>query len=114
MIICDHSILQPDELTAAEPNQPSWKQPWTAEEVTWPPPVEPHPAELESFEEFVVWACGFTDPDNPPSQKKWEEFQGKVRLLAAEFVEYKRAKRERERKSEPPATFRWTTSAGTF
>lgn len=65
--------------------------------ITWPPPLDPHPAELESFEEFVIWACGFTDPEHPPSQRKWEEFQKRVQQLAADFVEYKRARRERER-----------------
>lgn len=65
--------------------------------ATWSMPI-PHPAELESFEEFVIWACGFTDPEHPPSQKKWEEFQKKVQQLAADFVAYKREKRK-------PATF---------
>lgn len=76
---------------------------------TWPaPPV--HPAELEAFEEFVIWACGFTDPEHPPSQKKWEEFQKKVMQLAADFVEYKRAKREAERFGSQP----FTTSSATL
>lgn len=87
-----------------QPEQPTWKQPW---EVTqpqiWPP--EPHPAELEKFEEFVIWACGFTDPENPPSQKKWEEFQKKVQELAADFVEYKRQRREAERVGQPYVTY---------
>lgn len=98
-----------DIYTVPIPEQPNWKQPT----ITWPPPVEPHPAELESFEEFVIWACGFTDPDNPPSQKKWEEFQEKVRRLAADFVEYKRWKRERERMtSQPSVTYASSSTTG--
>lgn len=89
-----------------EPEQPAWKQPYTQQ---WPPPPLPeHPAELEGFEEFVIWACGFTDPENPPSQAKWEEFQKKVQQLAADFVEFKRMKRERERMYTP--TFTTSTS----
>ena len=78
--------------TPVYPEQPPWKQP---DYQVWPSSVEPlHPAELEEFEEFVIWACGFTDPEHPPSQKKWEEFQQKVMELAATFVEYKRQRRE--------------------
>lgn len=80
-----------------EPEQPPWKtNPLTTGTGSWPPPAPTHPADEMDFEEFVIWACGFTDPDSPPSQKKWEEFQKKVQQLAADFVEYKRAKRERE------------------
>ena len=92
------------------PDQPEWKQPWTTPSVTttWPP--VPHPAELENFEEFVIWACGFTDPEHPPSQAKWEEFQEKVRQLAADFVEYKRLKRQNEN-TQPYQTWSSSTTA---
>lgn len=92
------------------PDQPEWKQPYTTPNVTWPPPLPQHPAELENFEEFVIWACGFTDPEHPPSQQKWEEFQEKVRQLAADFVEYKRVRREAER-MQPYQPQTWTTTA---
>lgn len=89
----------------SEPEQPPWKTPLTTGTGTynWPsPPV--HPAELEKFEEFVIWACGFTDPEHPPSQKKWEEFQQKVMELAADFVEYKRQKRDASNFTSKPFT----------
>lgn len=58
------------------------------------------PLYMEKFEEFVIWTCGFTDPEHPPSQKKWEEFQHKVEQLAADFVEYKRQMRQAPKGSQ--------------
>jgi hypothetical protein len=63
--------------------------------VTWPNTPEPIPG-TEEFHDFMCWLAGFTDPDNPPSQERWEAFQRKVREMAAEFWEYKKEQRARE------------------
>ena len=65
----------------------------------WPPIPEPLADPIpgtEEFHDFMCWLAGFTDPDTPPSQERWEAFQQKVREMAVLFWEYKKEQRSRE------------------
>ncbi len=79
----------------------------------WPPLPSPLPDPIpgtEEFHDFMCWLAGFTDPENPPTQERWEAFQQKVREMAAEFFAYKKQQRAREREGDIVVPF--TLSAG--
>lgn len=70
---------------------------------TWiQPPFELPIPGTEEFHDFMCWLAGFTDPDSPPTQERWEAFQGKVREMAAAFFEYKKKQREAEYENSQP------------
>lgn len=118
--------------TTGDPPYP-WHDPQTAPDVTspyvtvpntnpytpsttpaiWPMPTpdpEPPIPGTEEFHDFMCWLAGFTDPDTPPSQERWEAFQQKVREMAVLFWEYKKEQRARE--FNQPFDITLTTTAG--
>ena len=85
-----------DTTTAPDLTSPYTPQPVVTDTVTWPEVTEPPIPGTEEFHDFMCWLAGFTDPDTPPSQERWEAFQEKVKDMAALFWEYKKEQRARE------------------
>ena len=51
----------------------------------------------EEFRTFVVWLCGYTGHDQPPSLEDWQKLQQEVKVMAAKF-----ALESRNRKKHAP------------
>jgi hypothetical protein len=47
-----------------------------------PPPFD----ETEEFRDYIVWLCGFTDREDPPSKEEWKKLHEKTGQIAAKFA----------------------------
>jgi hypothetical protein len=42
--------------------------------------------ETSEFKDFVIWLCGYTDREEPPSKKEWRALQKRAKKMAAGFA----------------------------
>jgi len=52
--------------------------------------------ETEEFRDFVVWLCGFTNHDAPPSKAEWDALKDKTKHVAANFALRAREQRKKQ------------------